>query len=211
MEELHKYFTKRIVYLGVLVVLSALAIEKFLVPYIAGHFVENHALLVGLKYLTSKPSIVFIFTLGIYLIKEKLWKVEMRQYDFSGGWTGVTKFQDVVVGAKIQPFTTTYDINIQQDCLSIKILPSTGESFVNWGSLALDMPDRDTLRYAYWVIYTDRNRFPPKAIGYEEIKVTKRDERGRPIALTGVFYHCAQGQEPVYNGEIAFTKIDASK
>jgi hypothetical protein len=105
----------------------------------------------------------------------------------------------------VVPFETKHEVRIEQDCLSLRIAPTEAPEFVNWGSLALELAEGDTLRYAYWVNYKDP-RFPEKAKGYEEMKVIKYDGGMRPLVMTGEFFHCAQGSAPVYSGIVTFTR-----
>lgn len=206
MNELLKYYTTRLTGLALVVAMGIVFVDKVVDPYVLSQFGPNHWITTIQQSLTSRLAIVGVLALGEYLIRKYIWKLERPELDFSGDWSGITTFEYIPVGTGRVPFTTEYEVKIEQDCLGMKILPSTGASFVNWGSLALELADKDTLRYAYWVRYSDRARFPEEAVGYEEVKVTRRDRKKRPIEMTGSFYHCAKGQTPVYNGAVKFSR-----
>lgn len=211
LDELLKYYKTRLSALALSVGLGIVFLEEVAFPYVVSQLGANHWFASLLGYATSRLAIVVILAAGEFVIRKYLWKIERSELDLSGNWTGITTFDKVRIGKPIKTFTTDYKVRIQQDCLSIRILPSTGSKFVNWGSLAIELADKDTLRYAYWVKYSDRSRFPLEAVGFEEVHVTERDEKDRPVELTGRFDHCARGQTPVYSGSVKFIRSKNGK
>ena len=203
MKELLTYYSTRLVMLAVAVVMFALAVEEA-VPWLFPNIHSN--IQRALEYLNHRVAIVFYMWLGEYLLRTKLWRIEKKELDFSGIWEATTTYTKEHIGFSTLPPSNQHEVNIVQDCLSIRIAPTTSTGFVNWGSLALEVAEGDTLRYAYWVNYSQSNLFPERAKGYEEMKVTKRDEKGRPILMTGEFFHCVQGLGPVYSGTVEFRR-----
>jgi len=209
MAELLRYYSTRLISLLVVIAAGVVLLDTIIEPWMATKLGSGHWLIELEKNLGGKLWPIAVLGAGAVIIRRYLWRLERPELDFSGVWEGVTRYQHIRIGTGEVPFEGRYKVRMDQDCLSIKIVPSTGESFVNWGSLALELPDQDTLRYAYWVSYSDRTKFPEDAVGYEEMRVTARDKRNRPIEMTGNFYHCARGQTPVYSGSVKFTRTDS--
>ncbi|WP_349027675.1 hypothetical protein [Methyloglobulus sp.] len=192
--------------MAVTLALTVLLIDNILVPFLIATFGKDHITVTTASFLTSRFVVLAAMVGGEILIRKYLWKIEHPELDFSGEWEGETVYKVAHIGVGPVPFSSHHKVKITQDCLSIKISPSTSESYVNWGSLALELEGGDTLRYAYWVNYSDSSKFPEKAKGYEEMKVTNRGEKDRPIQMTGEFHHCAQGMSPVYSGTVMFKR-----
>jgi hypothetical protein len=208
MNELLLYFSSRLMALAAAVAFGAVAVETLLRPYVLQQLGAAHWGVTVIGYANSRPAIVGLLAAGVYLVRKVTWKIEKPELNLSGRWRGETAFTVVRSGSGAPGHVTTYDVSIEQDCLAIRIVPSRGDEFVNWGSLAIELSDKDTLRYAYWVTYSDSSRFPEgSVVGYEEVRVTGRDDRGRPIELTGTFDHCARGQTPLYSGHVRFTRL----
>lgn len=158
--------------------------------------------------LTSKFFIVLMFVAGQYIIRRWLWKLERPRFNFEGEWEGKTTYARVWLSeaASYHSFDSPHNVNIEQDCLSFKLSPTTGSEYVNWGSYAANLVDEATIRYAYFVRYSNLTRFPGEVKGYEEMNVMRRGFRGRPQVLTGIFYHCVQDPGPVYSGRVIFKR-----
>ncbi|MFY0601640.1 MAG: hypothetical protein JXR03_18345 [Cyclobacteriaceae bacterium] len=208
MEYLHEYYGSRMITVTVVLLLSVLLIPTKLIPFLKGRYGSKHWYVKIMDALTSRTSVLIVITGAHFLINNYLWKLEKPQYDFDGIWTGTTTYEKVLMGNEPDtlPFTSEHELKIVQSCLDFELAPTDGEDYVNWGSEAANLSDRNTIKYAYWVRYSDLSKFPERAKGYEVLKVLSRDSRGRPIELSGEFFHCAQGQTPVYNGRVIFTR-----
>ena len=206
MNQLTEYYQKRLLILTVLIVAVVLLVPNLLVPYLIDTFGKDHWSAKIADLLTSRFAIVCLFVAGEVVIRKWLWKFEKSEFNFDGNWEGTTTYRYVRVGKADVPFEGKHRVMFEQDCLHFAIAPQPGDAFVNWGSLAINLADKDTVQYAYWVKYRDPSKFPDKAIGYEEMKVIERDKKKKPQALSGEFYHCAQGLEPVYSGSVIFRR-----
>jgi hypothetical protein len=206
MNELIKYYSARLVQLAIGVAVFVVAIDQVLLPWLTQTYPTWTPIARMLELLTARLSIVAYLAGGEYLIRKHLWKWERPEFDFSGMWDAETTYTKVQLGSGTVPFSSKHEVRIEQDCLSVRIAPTVGTGFVNWGSLALEVSEGNTLRYAYWVNYSDRDRFPERTRGYEEMKVTNYNAGGRPSLMTGVFFHCAEGQSPVYSGTVEFRR-----
>ena len=200
MDELRKYYNSRFITLAISVVLLGIAITVY----------ENKFGIDSLwaKILTSRPALLVILALGSTLINKWLWRVEHPELDFMGEWEGETTYSTVHIGSAPDnlPFTSKHELLIDQDCSHFSIAPTNSNDYLNWGSLAANLQDKNTIQYAYWVNYKTHVLFPDEAKGYEELKVTKRDTNNRPMELTGKFHHCVEGQKPVYSGTVKFQR-----
>jgi len=214
MRELRDYYVNRLIMAAGLIIL----IVEYINPYIELSPLmqsKDSGLLVFaishiISFLTSRAGVVILIGAASLFIQKYLWKIEKPHLDFSGEWCGKTCYKNVYVGDSHYqarcPFMANHRVKMVQDCLSFRLDPAPGEKFINWSSLALELDCDSTLRYAYKVNYSDTEVFPDSAIGYEEMSVTERGARNRPIVLTGKFWHCAQGKEPVYGGTVEFKR-----
>lgn len=208
MNDLVRYYTARLIVLAVGVALFGIFVDQFAIPKAVAALGQDSWPVTILGNLNSRIAIFLYLTAGEIGVRKYLWKLEKPELDFSGEWTGESNYNTVQIGDVHGhvPFSTQHLVRIEQDCLSLRIAPSSGAGFVHWGSLALDLAEGNTLRYAYWVNYADKSRFPEKAKGYEEMKVTRYDGKRRPNVMTGEFFHCAQGMIPVYSGTVTFSR-----
>lgn len=209
MNQLFEYYRKRIRELTAMIFLLALLVPNYLVPYLGSKYGVEHWITIAANFLSSSAMIAVFFVVGDLVIRKWIWKLEKPQFNFDGEWEGTTTYKRVHVGSAKVPFEIKHHVKFEQDCSRFAIAPQTGVGYVNWGSLAINLADKDTVQYAYWVKYNDQKRFPEKAIGYEEMKVIERDSKGRPQVLSGDFYHCAQGSEPVYSGNVIFRRVQS--
>ena len=203
MNDLRNYYRTRLAGLAVAVALLAVFISEMAVPCFTDGLLAKTVM-----WFTSRPAIVVFLVLGELAVRKVLWRIERAEFDFTGKWEGETRYTTVHVGSAFVPFSVSHSVKMEQDCLSFALAPTSAKPFINWGSLALQLVDKDTLRYAYWVTYSNDSRFPEGTVfGYEEMRVTLRDTRRRPLEITGEFFHCVQGQVPVYSGNVTFKRI----
>jgi len=184
-------------------------ISAVLEPLLATKFGKSHWATKLSEALSFHVVIVIVLTAGHLLINNTLWRIENPELDFGGDWAGLVTYDRVQVGnaPETMPFTGEIEVRIDQDCHEFALAPAKGGELINyWRSLAANLENKDTVSYAYVVCYSDQKRFPARARGFEDIHVTKRDADGRPIELIGEFFHCAEGQTPVYNGKVVFTR-----
>lgn len=206
MNELHSYYKTRLIGLAIVIALASFFLPSKIFPLLASKFGDDHWVLTAIGFLASRPAIVIYLATGEWFIRKRLWKIEKREFDFDGVWEGITTYSNAAIGHAKVPFTSEHQVRIEQDSIFLKIAPTEGNDYVNWGSLALQLVDKDTIIYAYWVKYGLSEKFPEEARGLEEMHVTGRDEKGRPIKMTGTFAHCPEGQEPVYSGTVEFRR-----
>jgi hypothetical protein len=201
--ELRSYYAKRLAMFSVGLAVLLLILERIDPANISGWR------LILFRTLTSRPAIVIYMVLGELLIRKKLWKLEKPSLNFQGFWSGHTTYGVVQVGHSKVPFVSTHFLQINQDCLMLGIGPPTSDEHVNWGSLAQELAEGNTLRYAYWANYgkLDPQKFPEHAKGYVEMRVTQYDGKKKPKILTGQFWHCAEGQCPVYSGTVVYSRV----
>jgi|ERR1035437_9385309 hypothetical protein len=220
METLRQYYRDRLkVWVGIIAaaaILYRVTVAPDVHLFFQSHFTSIRPSLVDWVITTIDSALAgVLFLCGEWFIRTKLWKWENKSLNFSGRWKGETSYDAVekesvaVTAQGFKPFAKEHEVLIDQDCLSIAIKP-TDQEFVSWYSIAMDMRSADQIAYAYDVTYKNPG-FPPTAIGYEEMNVTARREsyfgEGRPIKLSGRFYHCAQGTAPLYRGSVKFTLV----
>jgi hypothetical protein len=156
---------------------------------------------------THRAFVVILLAVCESLVRKWLWKVVHPELNFSGTWRGRTKYtNDRVTNAPV-PFERDQIVVIEQDCLDLRLPPSTGRDFI-FKSRTIDIQDDGVqLVYAYHVRYSANiEHHPPEAYGYEELEVVSPRENRRPLHLKGWFAHCAHGQEPVYSGEVTLKR-----
>ncbi|HEY2360540.1 MAG TPA: hypothetical protein VGK36_05460 [Candidatus Angelobacter sp.] len=217
MQELRDYYRKRLKWMLAPIVSFAILYRQFAVPAIHNWY-HSHGFTFGESWLEGAYSLMigFFFLAGEWLIRTRLWKLEKPWLNFSGLWEGETKYQVMEKGSDkidpqtFQPFSSKHEVKIEQDCFSISIKP-TDKTFATWYSITMTVRNAEEVAYAYEVKYADETpRFPAKAIGYEQMSVTLRKKgwfgirKDRPIRLSGTFAHCAEGQTPVYRGNVTF-------
>lgn len=222
MEKLHAYYRDRLKAWVGLIVLLAFAYKLTLAPaildYAKLHVSSNHYLWVeSVTKFVETALVGVLFLTGEWFIRKHLWRWENSSLDFGGNWKGTTTYGTVEKdsstdpAAGLVPFDSKHGVRIEQDCLSIKIAPDN-KGFATWSSLAMNIVGENRIGYAYEVTYTDPKRFPPEAIGYEQMDVVKRKghllRRQRPNELSGKFYHCAKGTVPLYRGTVVFARVD---
>lgn len=214
MDKLNEFYKSQLRTLTIFLAALAIFIVKVIIPEVAKLFPSR-----GVEDLifdsVAPGSILFgiVFLVSERFIRNYLWKWKFfhQDLDFSGEWLGTTYYAHLevespkVVKKDFSPFYSQHKINIEQDCIRIAIVPSPGNDFVNWGSIATALNDDGSLKFAYWVVYNDPRKFPDQARGYEEMKVLKRIHK-KPILMSGFFSHCAEGQSPVYRGKTIFVR-----
>jgi len=206
--ELYTYYLKRFSALALGVALFAALVPSVVVPFISSNFGDESYLLVPIEWLSSRIALVVYLVAGEWLIRNRLWQFEMAEFDFQGVWNATTHYSNaaLTLGRSHESFSSSHQAIITQDCVQIEISPTESGGYLNWGSSSIRIEDRNTLIYSYWVNYQDDVRFPDRAQGVERLKVVKRDQKGRPIRMSGTFSHCAEGQSPIYYGRVEFEK-----
>ena len=209
MKELREFYKRWMIGLSVPIVLLCVYIAG-LIPNIITAYGETSWIVNLLNFLISRLPILGILTGLHFIVNNWLWTIRIigkPELDFRGIWEGETTYNKVYI-KKINrelPFSTPHKVKIKQSCFNIELTPTRSEAFVNWGSLAVNLSDDHTIQYAYWVNYTSTEIFPPEAKGYEELKAIDY-KKGKPIELSGKFYHCAEGQNPTYSGFVNFKR-----
>lgn len=209
MKELREYYHRRLIGLAVACVAYSVASQIVVEKYVA---IQSGNLKIAAQVFTSQYVIVLLMSLGELFIRKVLWRIERRDLDFSGDWFGETTFKYCSDPGVPIPGPSTYKVRFEQDCTRFQLAPTEGELMNSWGSLAIELVDKDMVRYAYWVRYADRNRFPEEAIGFEELQVVERDWLGRPIAINGAFWHCDRSDSiPQFRGSVKFSRSKPGK
>lgn len=191
--------------------------------YLTTRVIPTYGLPFLLKIVLSLGAIGIIFRIGEAGIRNYLWRSNkvfrflgyfaQDRLDFHGLWYGETlyKVREQGGGKKATPvpFSTTHEVRIDQDALSISVQPTPGRNFPMWRSISATIED-DVLRFLYHVNYSNRDDFPASLYGHEWVSPKKRTEqeegKGKPIILHGGFGHCVGDQKPTYSGETLFIR-----
>jgi hypothetical protein len=211
MNELHKYYSKRLLQL-LFVVLTA----TLLLGSLHTTLVKDHAskLAVDASALLAQHAVVAaLLLLGEMTIRKWLWRIEKPSLDFSGRWSGSTTYTTSWLDndSRELPGTTRHDLDIKQDCLSVAVMPTTSQAFAQWHSLICDLPQDGGISYTYEVSYKHRKSLPSKARGYEVLNVVDKDTQGRPQHIAGEFHHLVSSDKPVFSGLAEFTRTPKSR
>lgn len=218
MRELEIYYRRRLTMLVGVIVTLAIAYQLKAEPWLLDQIV------VQVHWIVKTVGSVLagaLFLGGEWLIRRHLWRLESPELDLSGDWVGESQYEAMHIKRDLPgqapivlPFTKEHSVSIRQDCFSVAIA-ATAEGFHKWNSIVMTFRPPDELEYAYSVTYLaeDADRFPKKAVGFEQMKITGweplRFGRRRPRVLKGDFSHCAMGQTPVYSGTVTFTRKSA--
>jgi hypothetical protein len=187
----------------------------------------------SLRILASTGIAGSLFLGGEWAIRKILWKLVRPEFDFSGEWLGLSTYAAVEVESTLVkkesfvPFGAVHPVQIHQDCLRIAINPKGSKDYTNWQSVVCEVVEENEegrLKFAYIVRYKpDADPKLPRGnevIGFEDMHIEGWAERyqlswlpkwGRrkiPVLLRGGFWHCAQGQTPVYQGTTLFVRRD---
>ncbi len=206
MEQLKEYYRRRLTTLtGIIIGLVIFDSSVFITNYLGK---ENWAKII-VSFLTNRYVLISIFIAGELTIRKFLWKLEKAKFDFDGIWEGETVYEKVHKGTMSVPHTSEHRIVLKQDCISLKLkVDEVKEHYPTWGSKAINILGEDTILYAYFVNYRDKQNFPAREVlGYEELTVVERGTLQRPTKLNGFFAHCAQGQEPLLSGSVTFKRV----
>jgi hypothetical protein len=186
--------------------------------YIASHVIPELSLLHPgghwsvqmVEFLISRPILVVLVLSSEWFIRTKLWRWRWfhPELDFAGTWKGISTYTDRHVGSGALPPPVHHEARIEQDCLTIRLIPAKGTAFFLFESTAVNLIDAQHLVYSYHVKYKTDPRFPDETYGYEELNtVGKKDATGRPTELTGWFSQCPRrNKSPVYSGTVVFTR-----
>jgi hypothetical protein len=216
MDNLKDYYVNRIKELVVIIAMLSGTISSQVIPILTQEYASDSIIMWAIRVITSTAAFSALFIICENFIRNKLWKMENPEYDFSGKWVG-TSIYEIVEGDGPPPKPLVCELNVEQDCLSSKLSPVKGGPYAsNWGSIAFEIDlDKEGLSYAYYAnglseaYYPSctNDRLPTQQIkGLEETKVIKRDEKKRPLELSGTFSHCAQGQKPLYRGTVNYKR-----
>jgi len=209
MKELREFYKRWMIGLSVPIVLLCIHVAG-MIPNIISAYGETSWIVNLLNFLISRLPILGILTGLHFIVNNWLWTIRIigkPELDFRGVWEGETTYNEIYL-SKINrelPFSTPHIVKIKQSCFNIELTPTRSKEFVNWGSLAVNLSDDHTIQYAYWVNYTNIEIFPREAKGYEELKAIDY-KKGKPIELSGNFYHCTEGQKPTYSGFVNFKR-----
>ncbi len=208
MNKLRNFYVTWMASITVGLVLLVAAYAYWAEPRIAAALEQKQAVGDLLAMITSRPVILSAVLLVHWVLCKKLWCILHPELDFHGKWKGYTKYTQAHVGNPQLPEVIEQEVQIAQDCLRLRLMPSEGDDFV-YRSRTIDVEeDGAMLIYAYLVNYTvPSSQRPNEAHGFEELSVVERDEKGRPIRLSGWFAHCARGQTPVLSGVVELERI----
>jgi hypothetical protein len=224
MKELRNLYIGQFVTFAVVVALLAYFAPGKILPWIASTAGQDSNWYFIASHVGSRIGFLIIFSLGSWLLRAHAWKWIRPSLDFSGKWKGTSTYSSAYLAASLSktgetnlpskaeqesfrwPAPAQHSMKIEQDCFDIRIAPTEAPAYANWESLTADLRDGGTLVYAYKVNYKGKPGFPADACGYEEVKVVERGLFGRPKVLSGSFWHCARGQNPIYAGTVRFER-----
>lgn len=162
------------------------------------------------RFLSFSIISFLTFNLIELLVKHYLWIIFYPKYYFRGDWEGETKYYEngTLVSQK-------HSAKISQDCISIKVEPSqslvdSDEAF-SWWSIAMEINDRG-VEMLYYVERTSTSKRNKNTYGREEWFVAEYKNLFKlpflkiPLKVKGKFYQCIDDEEPVYQGDIEYTK-----
>jgi hypothetical protein len=180
------------------------------IPYLKEKYSPEHWSILPLNFLGSRPILLGLLLLAEWLIRKKLWRLKWfhPELDFSGTWDGISTYTQVHLGTGAPPDPVNHEARIEQDCLSIRLIPAKGDRFVKFESTAVNLPDAHKLVYSYHVVYKGGPGFPNETYGYEEMSpISSGDSKGRPEHLSGWFAHCVRpSQTAAYSGIVTFKR-----
>ena len=192
-----------------LLIVGGVLIGKYVIPLIETNLVTTFCGKL-LTVLVTSSALFGILFLGVsWLIKKWVWKLFHNELNFSGVWEGRSYYTKIEIGKdgvsrnEKSNVVNSHCANIKQNCLEIQIETSHGPDILSWRTLATDLSD-GILRYAYEAQYNEAKVGKKEAKGYEEMRVLQRNRWGKPILLSGVFSHCADGERPIYSGKVIF-------
>jgi hypothetical protein len=207
MSDLLRFYRKWLASLAGAAIALAVLDAKLVAHLLTGYFGSETWIVPLSTAVTSKTTLVLALVIGEIVVRKWLWMVMHPELNFKGEWEGETEYTTVELGnPPVKPLPAKHKIKFNQDCLTFEMSPTRSLEFRRWGALAITLVDKISIRYAYWVKYGKSDSFPPEAMGYEELTVTKSNWFGRPLELSGSFYHCVTGVQPLYSGAVVFTR-----
>lgn len=210
MDELRRFYTKWLLTVAVALAIGTHLMASYVIPDLEKKYSTGHWTVVLASVVMSRPVLLGLIIVAEWLIRTKIWRLKWvhPELDFAGTWDAVSTYTDVHVGTGTVPREVTHTARIAQDCLTIRLLPASGEQFVRFESTAVNLFDAHRLVYSYYVKYHSVPGSPDETYGYEELSAGgEYDEQGRPKVLNGWFSQCARkGQTPLYSGRVVFTR-----
>ncbi len=208
MDELRRYYAKRLFGLAGLLVVATFALDR-----VHTSLVEDDApgLALALSNLLNHHIVlVALLVAGELAIRKWLWRFEKPHLDFHGRWYGATDYKKRWLGGEGPlPDAAAHEVRIKQDCLGVTIEPTEAKVFAQWRSLVCDIVVENgtpAIAYAYEVTYSGAGGFPARARGYEVLRAVKKGRRGRPLRISGDFNQLVSEEAPVFSGLAAFNR-----
>jgi hypothetical protein len=223
MRELRNLYIGQFIAFAVVVALVAYYAPIEILPRFEGKVGKDSVWFWLASHAGSRIGFLVIFSAGAWCLRSLTWKWVRPSLNFSGRWKGTSTYSTAYLSTEISrtsettlptkadvetfrwPAPAQHSMVIEQDCFHIRITPTESAMYANWESFAADLLNRETFAYAYRVNYKGKTGFPSDAYGYEELKVVER-AWGRPKVLSGHFWHCARGQNPIYGGTVRFER-----
>ncbi len=216
MKELKIFHSRFLRALVVGIAIFAVFIGKDVLTSLDLYFQNEFWINVISKIAVSSGLYSILYFGGEYLIKNHLWKLIKRKLNYSGKWLGITYYTELKIPSSkvtfknFQKFSSTHDVVISQNSLTIKIDGSLGNDYAGWKSIAMDIDEEGILKFVYQVDYEEKSKDDKSligtSIGYEYMRPVKRGFLGIPILLSGKFYHCATDKKPIYSGSTIFVR-----
>jgi hypothetical protein len=207
-DELRRYYAKRLFGLAGLLVVATFALDK-----VHTRLVKDEApgwILALSNLLNHHIVLVALLVAGELAIRKWLWRFEKPNLDFHGHWSGTTDYKKRWLGEEGSlPDPATHEVHIKQDCLGVTIEPTEAKAFAQWRSLVCDIVVENgtpAIAYAYEVTYSGEDGFPARARGYEVLRAVKKGRRGRPLRISGDFHQLVSEEKPVFSGLAAFDR-----
>jgi len=192
-----------------LLAIGGVLIGQYVLPFIETHLVTTFVGKILTVFVTSSALFGLLFIGSCWIINKWAWTLFHNKLNFSGKWEGCSYYTKIEIGKdgvshnKKSNVVNSHSVNIKQNCLEIQIETSHGPDILSWRTLATNLSD-DILRYAYEAQYNEAKVGKKEAKGYEEMRVLQRNRWKKPILLSGVFSHCANGERPIYSGKVVF-------
>jgi hypothetical protein len=206
MKSLRSFYTNCLISFTVALALTTYVAATYFIPSLESRFTTTQWPVDIVKAVFSRPALLFLIIAAEWIVRTKLWRWIHPEFDFSGTWDGVSTYTHRHIGTGPLPAPVTHEMRIDQDCLSIELIPAEGDKYTSFQSTAANLLDKSRLVYSYYVVYRNDNELPVETYGYEEISATREPgPDGRPATLRGWFAHCVRpDQKSAFSGTVIF-------
>ena len=199
--------------LGLTTLLYSIALN-FAVPWVnevMGADSPVRDLIVFFLTTTTFYSLLYLLPLRVY---EKWgWRLFHAQYNVSGYWNVHVTYQAIEKekNRPLLPLPFTYEsiFRVRQTPFQIQMVEGLSAENEEFTVTSVHLSERGEFTYLYEVNRQVPNDSPfaPSLRGVETASIRKYDWMGRPRFMTGMFYHLALPDIPLYRGTTIYNRI----